>query len=91
MRTLERLELVGIHPRPPFLLWDEAGWRQIPGEVVEVVKVKRGDGRDLYEGRIFDAASGAMVRPPPYRSTLKKPLRRWWELEAKVDPPEELL
>jgi hypothetical protein len=50
------------------------GGREIPGEVVEVVKVKRGDGRDLYEGRIFDAASGAMVCPTPYRSTLKKPL-----------------
>ena len=91
MKALEAVELVGIHPRPPYLLWDEAGWREIPGEVVEVVKVKREDGRDLYEGRIFDAESGAMVRPTPYRSTLKKPLRRWWEREAEVDLPEELV
>jgi hypothetical protein len=55
VRTLEAVELVGIHPRPPFLIWEEVGWRKIPGEVVEVVKVKRGDGRDLYEGRILPA------------------------------------
>jgi hypothetical protein len=62
-----------------------------PGVSVEVVKVKREDGRDLYEGRTFDAESGAMVRPTPYRSTLKKPPWLWWEREAKVDLPGELV
>jgi hypothetical protein len=36
VRALEALELVGICPRPSFLLWDEAGWRKIPGKPVEV-------------------------------------------------------
>lgn len=59
-------------------------------EVVETIHRRR--GVPLYEERLFDAATAAMLHRAPYRSTRKGAMRRWWTRGTHGAPvPPELL
>lgn len=65
---------------------------QAPALVYEVTETfEHESGKPLYEARIFDAESGEMIHPIPYRSTLLAPLARWWSRETGTEPPLELV
>ncbi|CAN5289546.1 hypothetical protein BH24ACT19_BH24ACT19_08100 [soil metagenome] len=80
---LREQDLVGMH-----LSAGREGGRRI----VEVTKTQDGQrGVPLYEGRLFDATSAAMLHRTPYRSMRKGAMRRWWKKKTRGDPvPEEL-
>jgi hypothetical protein len=62
------------------------------GKLVELTGALDGRGGYLYEGRLFDAATAAMLQRAPYRSRRKGAMRRWWERETRGAPaPDGLL
>ena len=66
--------------------------REDGGKIVELTGARDGRGGYLYEGRLFDAATAAMLQRAPYRSRRKGAMRRWWERETRGAPvPDELL
>lgn len=80
---LREQDLVGFHL---------VAGREDGGKIVELTGVRDGRGGYLYEGRIFDAATAAMLQRAPYRSRRKGAMRRWWERETRGAPvPDELL
>ena len=83
MRLREQ-DLVGVHL---------VAGREDYGKIVELTGVRDGRrGGYLYEGRLFDAATAAMLQRAPYRSRRKGAMRRWWERETCGAPvPDELL
>lgn len=83
MRLREQ-DLVGVHL---------VAGREDYGKIVELTGARDGRrGGYLYEGRLFDAATAAMLQRAPYRSRRKGAMRRWWERETRGAPvPDELL
>jgi hypothetical protein len=90
------------NPEPPRLLafhyadgYDRyttlGGLVHVPGLVYEVIETTEGNGRTVYEGRIFDAATIEQIHERPYQSTFLAAFTSWWERETGTEPPPELL
>lgn len=80
---LQEQDLVGVHL---------VAGREDGGKIVELTGARDGRGGYLYEGRLFAAATAAMLQRAPYRSRRKDAMRRWWERETRGAPvPDELL
>ncbi|WP_047865458.1 hypothetical protein [Rubrobacter aplysinae] len=67
------------------------GLTHVPGLVYEVIETIEGDGRTVYEGRIFDAATREQIHERPYQSTFLAAFTSWWERETGTESPVELL
>lgn len=87
--------LLAIHYCESLQRWTQlTGTVQIPALMYEITKTTEEAGsevRTVYEGRIFDAATGEIVHERPYQSTFSEAFARWWTRETELNPPEELL
>jgi hypothetical protein len=90
-------KLLGLYVQPDHEERDTEGrLTLLAGFAVEVIEVTgrekpQGGGR-VFEGRIFDFGRREMQHTPPYSTSSREAMRRWWELETYGAPvPEELL
>lgn len=87
--------LLAIHYCESLQRWTPlTGTVQIPAlmyEITETTEEVGSEVRTVYEGRIFDAATGEIVHERPYQSTFIEAFARWWTRETELEPPEELL
>ena len=61
-------------------------------EVIEVTGREKPQGGRVFEGRTFGLGRREMQHTPPYSTSWREAMRRWWELETYGAPvPEELL
>lgn len=67
------------------------GLARVPGLVYEVIETTEEDGRTVYEGRIFDAATRDQIHERPYQSSFLAAFTSWWERETGTESPPELL
>jgi hypothetical protein len=99
--TAPRVEaLLGAHHVPARVLLADAraggppATREEAGVWVEVVALPDDPLGTVYEGRVFDAETGAKrsvggPRPGAFRSRLKAPMRRFWARECPGAPVPE--